>query len=396
MTAQAESPEERFMGWPAAGRPEARVRLRDRQERVVSAASPVLEQEGRITPTEAFYVVQHFRVPEPVRREDWRLTVDGHVRQPLTLAFDDLRTLQGRTVRALLECSGNDAAFFDVEPAGNAPAVFEPLPAGRERPRRADGLLLSAGEFTGVPLAAVLEQAGLGPNAVSVRVEGWDRGSPNPAGHGLPESYAGIPPFNYDKGLPLEKALHPDTLLAWAMNGQYLDHIHGAPLRLVVPGWSGNWSVKWVQRIEVLDRPATCWYQTEYYYFSASPDDPAREMITALPVKSLLTEPDDGATLPRGRRLLRGLAWSGAGTVTGVEVSADGGRTWRAARLEEPRERWLWVRWSLPWDFDQPGTYTILCRASDEVGRAQPHEPRRNWLRKNFNGIVPVTITIAG
>jgi DMSO/TMAO reductase YedYZ molybdopterin-dependent catalytic subunit len=269
-----------------------------------------------------------------VRREDWRLTVDGHVRQPLTLAFDDLRTLQGRTVRALLECSGNDAAFFDVEPAGNAPAVFEPLPAGRERPRRADGLLLSAGEFTGMPLAAVLEQAGLGPNAVSVRVEGWDRGSPNPAGHGLPESYAGIPPFNYDKGLPLEKALHPDTLLAWAMNGQYLDHIHGAPLRLVVPGWSGNWSVKWVQRIEVLDRPATCWYQTEYYYFSASPDDPAREMITALPVKSLLTEPDDGATLPRGRRLLRGLAWSGAGTVTGVEVSADGGRTWRAARLE--------------------------------------------------------------
>lgn len=91
----------------------------------------------------------------------------------------------------------------------------------------------------------------------------------------------------------MEKALHPDTILARAQNGEALDHVHGAPVRLVVPGWPGNWSVKWVQRIEVLDKPATCWYQTEYYYYSQSPDDPQREIITSLPVKSMITFPKD-------------------------------------------------------------------------------------------------------
>ena len=106
---------------------------------------------------------------------------------------------------------------------------------------------LRAGEFTGVPLAAVLERAGLGAKAAHVRVEGWDCGVPASAS-------PGTKPFFYDKGLPLEKALHPDTILAWAMNGELLEHLHGAPVRLVVPGWSGNWSVKWARRIEVLEQ----------------------------------------------------------------------------------------------------------------------------------------------
>ena len=102
-------------------------------------------------------------------------------------------------------------------------------------------MILSAGEFTGVPLAAVLEQAGIGARAAHVRAEGWDQGVPASAS-------PGTKPFFYDKGLPLEKALHPDTILAWAMNGELLEHLHGAPVRLVVPGWSGNWSVKWIRR----------------------------------------------------------------------------------------------------------------------------------------------------
>lgn len=160
--------------------------------------------------------------------------------------------------------------------------------------------------------------------------------------------------------------------------------------------WSGNWSVKWVQCIEVLDKPATCWYQTEYYYYSQSADDPQREIITSLPVKSMLAYPkDNDATLPRGRHVLRGFAWSGAGTITRVEVSVDDGKTWHAAHLDEPREKWLWARWSLPWDFQEPGTYSILCRATDEAGRVQSREARWNYLRKNFNGIVPVQVTIA-
>lgn len=139
-----------------------------------------------------------------------------------------------------------------------------------------------------------------------------------------------------------------------------------------------------------------CWYQTEYYYYSQSADDPQREIITTLPIKSMVTSPkDNNPTLPRGRHVLRGFAWSGAGMITRVEVSVDDGKTWHVAHLEEPREKWLWARWSLPWDFQEPGQYAILCRATDEAGRVQSREARWNQLRKNFNGIVPVQVTIA-
>lgn len=394
MSNPAEQEREMVMGWESQKRLQAKG-FSNKQGQIFRAMAPVMDQEGLITPTQASYVVQHFDVPEVVRSEDWRVTIDGHVKQPVTLTYNDLRELPGRTVRMVMECSGNDAQFFDAEYSERFLGLMrylDPEYAGK----RWQGGLISAGEFTGVPLASVLEKAGLKPNAVNVRVEGSDRGAPDPVMHGLPPSDKEIPPFNYDKGLPLEKALHPDTILAWAQNGEALDHVHGAPIRLVVPGWPGNWSVKWLQHIEVLDKPATCWYQTEYYYYSQSPEDPQREMITTLPVKSMLTYPkDNDPTLPCGRHVLRGFAWSGAGTITKVEVSLDDGQTWQAAHLEEPREKWLWTRWSLAWDFQQPGKYAILCRATDEAGRVQSREANWNYLRKNFNGIVPLEVTIA-
>jgi DMSO/TMAO reductase YedYZ molybdopterin-dependent catalytic subunit len=255
--------------------------------------------------------------------------------------------------------------------------------------KRSNGMLLSAGEFTGVPLAAILELAGVRPGAVSVRLEGADFGRPN----------SDVEPFYYDKALPLEKALEPDTIVAWALNGEYLDHVHGAPARAVVPGWSGNWHVKWLQRIEVLDHPGECWYQTEYYVYGQSLEN-HEGMLTLVPSKSIVTFPGpEGATLPRGRHVIRGLAWSGAGRVAQVEVSIDGGTTWRQARLEPPAQKWMWVRWSLPWDFDQPGRYVIKARAIDEAGRVQGSDPRyedraRNFLLKNFAGIIRVELTI--
>jgi DMSO/TMAO reductase YedYZ molybdopterin-dependent catalytic subunit len=275
-----------------------------------------------------------------------------------------------------MECSGSDANYFEY---------FQG--SGQKPLRREEAMILSAGEFTGVPLAAVLEQAGLGPRAAHVRAEGWDQGVPASAS-------PGTKPFFYDKGLPLEKALHPDTILAWAMNGELLEHLHGAPVRLVVPGWSGNWSVKWIRRIELLEQPPDCWYHYNFYYYGSSPDDPDKELITTIGVKSIVTYPrDDQTTLPRGMHVLRGRAWSGGGAITKVEVSVDGGETWHAAHLEEPRERWMWVRWSYLWDA-QPGQYQIMSRATDEVGRVQPREPRYNNMRKNFNAIVGYEITV--
>ena len=136
--------------------------------------------------------------------------------------------------------------------------------------------------------------------------------------HGLPEELCNVEPFNYDKGLPMSKALDPDTILAWAMNGEPLAHLHGAPLRLLVPGWAGNWSVKWVHKIQVRDKKPKSWYQTQYYYYAKSLDDPDRRAITALPVKSLITRPASRvAEVERGRHVIRGLAWSGAARFRG-------------------------------------------------------------------------------
>jgi DMSO/TMAO reductase YedYZ molybdopterin-dependent catalytic subunit len=363
------------MGWPSRNTAQPKT-IVDDDGRVTRVRTPVMDLEGLTTPTHLFYVVQHFAVPEPVRPEDWRLTLDGAVRQPLELTYDELRRFPARTVRTVMECSGSDATYFEY---------FKGI--GPKPSRSDEAMILSAGEFTGVPLAAVLECAGVGPRATHVRVEGWDRGVPASAS-------PGTEPFLYDKGLPLEKALHPDTILAWAMNGELLEHLHGAPVRLVVPGWSGNWSVKWLRRIELLEQPPECWYHYNFYYYGNSPNDPDKELITTIGVKSIVTSPrDDQHTLPRGVHVIRGRAWSGGGAVASVEVSVDGGTTWHTAHIEAPRERWMWVRWSYLWDA-APGQYHIMSRATDEVGRVQPHEPRYNNMRKNFNAIVGYDVTV--
>ena len=330
-------------------------------------------------------MVQHFGLPDPVRREDWTLTLGGEVKNPLKLTYEELRRFPARTVRTIMECSGSDVGFFDYS-RGKGP-----------RPSRTkEGMLLSASEWTGASLAAVLNEAGLTGKAVAVRAEGWDKGVPSDVTAEGRVVYFDVNPFCYDKGLPLEKALHPDTILAWAQNGDLLQHAHGAPVRLLVPGWSGNWSVKWLQQLEVTDRMPDCWYHYNFYYYGDSPDDPNKELITTIGVKSIVTYPrdDDDPTLPRGTHTVMGYAWSGAGAVTQVDVSVDGGETWQSARLEEPRDRFMWVRWSYLWDVQTPGNYSVMSRATDEVGRVQSREPRYNNMEKNFTAIVATEVTI--
>ena len=367
---------EHWTGWPTKKlKPRT---LEDEQGRVKNVRAPVMDLEGLITPTDLYYVVQHFDVPQPVRAADWTLTVHGEVKRTLKLDYEELRRFPGRTVRTVMECSGSDAAFFEYF-KGEGP-----------RPSRTkEGMILSASEWTGTPLAGVLNEAGLAGRAVAIRAEGWDKGVPSNAD---PE----MEPFYYDKGLPLEKAIHPDTILAWAQNGQLLEHIHGAPVRLLVPGWSGNWSVKWLSQLEVMDHVPDCWYHYNFYYYGDSPEDPERELITTVGVKSIVTYPGDGddETLARGPHVVRGYAWSGAGAIAQVEVSVDGGETWLPARVEEPRDRFMWVRWSYLWDAPHPGRYSIMSMATDEVGRIQSREPRYNCMRKNFSAIVGNDVTI--
>jgi DMSO/TMAO reductase YedYZ molybdopterin-dependent catalytic subunit len=371
-----------IMGWPGRKRPSPR-QIKDAEGRLIFQLAPVAELQGPITPTDLRYVVNQLEIPDPAHPDDWSLTIDGKVERPLRLTLAELEQLPGRTVRVVTECAGSDERFDDyVKSGGEKPDRFALDTPGAG--------IVSSGEFTGVPLDLVLEKVGVKPEAVAVRAEGFDQGKPAEWATGgawdIPER------INFDKCLALEKARDPDTILAWAMNGEYLRHIHGAPLRLVVPGWSGNWSVKWLQKLEVLDHMAPCFYQTQYFYLADSADDADKEMITTMGVRSVITEPRDGQSLGRGSHLVRGLAWSGVGAVTGVEVSVNGG-PWEEAHLEEPREKWLWVRWSYLVDAHEPGSYSIRARATDEAGRTQP-QIRWNFMHKMFDGIVPVDFVV--
>ena len=362
-------------GWPTKDLNP--VTLMDDEGRTVRIRTPVMDLEGLITPTDLHYTVQHFAVPPVVETDKWELNIHGQVKNPITLNFDQLRRFPGRSVRTVMECSGSDATFFEYfKDEGPKPS------------RTQECMILSASEWTGVPLAAVLNAAGLHDKSLYVRAVGNDEGVPASAAEGTK-------PFYYDKGLPMQKALHPDTILAYAQNGQLLEHLHGAPVRLLVPGWSGNWSVKWLTDLEVLDHMPNCWYHYEFYYYGDSADDPNKELITTIGVKSIVTQPnDDTEKMPKGVHMIRGYAWSGAGAISEVDVSVDGGETWYSAHIEEPRERFMWVRWSYRWDADKPGKYKIMSRATDEVGRVQSREPRYNNMRKNFSAIVGYDIEI--
>jgi DMSO/TMAO reductase YedYZ molybdopterin-dependent catalytic subunit len=363
-------------GWPT--KDITPIMLADDEGRTVRIRTPVMDLKGLITPTHLHYTVQHFAVPPVVESADWKLKVVGEVKTPLTLSFEQLRRFPGRSVRTVMECSGSDATFFEYFKG-----------EGAKPSRTQEGMILSASEWTGVPLAAVLYEAGLTGRSLYVRGEGNDLGVP-------PMAADGTKPFYYDKGLPIEKALHPDTILAWAQNSQLLEHLHGAPVRLLVPGWSGNWSVKWLTKLEVMEQEPDCWYHYQFYYYGTSSDDPDKELITTIGVKSIITQPsDDKAQMSPGVHMIRGYAWSGAGAIDQVDVSVDGGETWHSAHIEQPRDRFMWVRWSYRWDARQKGTFILMSRATDEVGRVQSREPRYNNMRKNFSAIVghPVTLT---
>ena len=363
-----------WYGWPSKSvNP---VNLYEESGRVQRVRTPVMDLEGLITPTELHYVVQHFDIPEVVPADKWSLDVSGEVKNPLNLNYEELRRFPGRTVRTVMECSGSDATYFEYfKDEGPKPS------------RNQECMILSASEWTGVPLAAVLNEAGLTGKATHVRAEGWDKGVPATA-------EPGTEAFWYDKGLPIQKALHPDTILAYAQNGQLLEHLHGAPVRLLVPGWSGNWSVKWLWKLEVLDHEPDCWYHYQFYYYGDSPEDPNKELITTIGVKSMVTHPnDDTENISTGLHVVRGYAWSGGGRITQVEVSVDGGETWMATRLEEPQDRWMWCRWSYVWDA-KPGQYKVMSRATDAAGRVQSLEPRYNNMRKNFSAVVGYDITV--
>lgn len=343
---------------------------------VVHRASPLVAEmpleslKSWITPNELFHVLTIMANPLPsIDPAAWRLNIKGQVNGPVTLNYEQLKALPARKVVAVLECAGNSRN------SASPPLAKSHLNNG----------YVGNAEWRGAPLRLVLAQAGLKASAREVVIEGADRGKP---GFAAAET-------NFAKSLPLEKALHPDTLLVYEMNGVPLPREHGGPVRVLVPGWYGTYHVKWLVRIEVVDRPFDGVFMTRNWRVHRRRDGYIREeAVSQVAVKSLIVSPKAGQRLSVGTHQIVGAAWSGGKDIASVQISADGGRTWHFASLLEPHAPYAWRLWEFPWQVTKAGTYTLMARATDTSGAAQPFAYDLDLNGFEVNQVQPVRLEV--
>jgi DMSO/TMAO reductase YedYZ molybdopterin-dependent catalytic subunit len=310
--------------------------------------TPVSLLNTFITPNDAFYVRSHLPVPQ-VDAATWALKVGGEVNSPFALSVDEIRKLPATTVTVTLECAGNGRAFF------------QPSVAGIQWEKGA----VSTARFTGARMADVLKKAGVKTGGSNVEMHAADR----PLGT--------MPAFV--RQVPMAKAMHPDTIIAYAMNGEPIPQVHGAPLRAIVPGWEGAYSIKWLNALNVIAKDSdSFWVATGYRYPTrrvapgAAVDAKDMAPLVGLVVKSLITTPADGASLPVGKIAVGGFAWAGENDITRVDVSTDNGATWQPARLTGEQTKYTWRRFEFEFQAASAASILILSRATDSRGNVQP------------------------
>lgn len=327
-----------------------------------------------LTPTNRFFVRSHFGPPAPelVDESRWRLRINGLVDRPLTLSIKDLGQLEETTVTAVVQCAGNGRSFFRPRVPG---VQWERGAVGNAR-------------WTGVRLRDILTRAGLQATARHLQVQGADR----PV---LPET----PQFV--RSIPIEKALHPDTILAYRMNDEPVPLLHGAPLRLIAPGWMADSCLKWVTDLSVQDHEAQGFYMQTAYRYPLHPIEPGASVAGAtlrpveeMVVKSLIGQPSRGAIIAPGPLTVRGVAWTGEGKVVAVDLSVDQGRTWEAARLVGESAPYAWRQWEFTWTATRVGSQEIWSRATDDQGRTQPLVSPWNPSGFLWNGVDSVPVEI--
>jgi sulfite oxidase len=319
-----------------------------RSQRPPDYETPVSLLDSFITPAERFYVRCHMPVPS-VDVSAWALKVDGEVASPLSLPLDELRKLPATTVTMTLECAGNGRSFF------------QPAVAGIQWEKGAVG----TARWTGVRLAEILKRAGAKSNGLNVVMSAADR----PLGT--------MPPFV--RQVPIAKAAHPDTIVAYAMNGQPIPVPHGAPVRAIIPGWEGAYSVKWLTTLTVIDKEFDgFWVASGYRYPTkrvapgAAVDPKDTAPLKGLVVKSLITQPAEGQTFAPGTVSVAGFAWAGENDITRVDISVDSGESWRPARLTGEQARYSWRRFEFSFAATKSESALILSRATDGAGNVQP------------------------
>lgn len=314
---------------------------------------PLEALQHDLTPIGLHYLLIHYDIPV-VDVGSWRLSVGGEVRRPLKLSLEDLLKRPAVTAPVTMECAGNGRARLRPR-AVSQPWLFEAV---------------GNAAWTGVPLAPLLAEAGLTDDAVELVFTGLDRG------------VEGDIEQSYERSLTVAEARQDGVMLAYAINGQPLPPQHGFPLRLLVPGWYGMTSVKWLTLITAVSEPFTGYQQARAYRLRQDPDDDG-EPLRRIAVRSLLVPPGIPDFLTRRRFLsagpseLRGRAWSGHGAITAVDVSVDGGTTWQQATVGAAAGPHAWQAWSWTWDA-QPGSYEVCCRATDAAGNTQPLTPEWN------------------
>ena len=321
-----------------------------------------------ITPIDRFFVRCHTYTPK-VNLSEWSLKIDGKVDHPITLTLDDLKKLPRVELVGVLECAGNGRRFYEPRMAGTQWAFGS----------------VGNGRWTGVRLRDVLQKADIQSAATEILCDGADV----PLGT-MPD---------FQRTITVAKALHPDTLLAYEMNGQPLPVEHGFPLRVIAPGWAGDSWVKWLQHIEVLDREFDgFWMKTAYRHppqpvAPGTAVDPSQMVpVTDLGVKSVIANPS--AWAKPGTVRVQGTAWSNSSPVTKVDVSTDGGQTWKPARLGGRETEYGWRLWQMDWKAAE-GKYTLMSRATNEAGQSQPLMEQWNPNGYLWNVAQPVAITIS-
>jgi DMSO/TMAO reductase YedYZ molybdopterin-dependent catalytic subunit len=326
-----------------------------------------------ITPIEHFFVRTHVYVPT-VDLPAWRLTVDGEVATPLTLTMDELKKLPSTELVSVVECAGNGRGFIDP-----------PVP-GLQWTNGSVGNAL----WRGVRLADLLARAGIKDSAKEVLFNGADV----PIGTMQ----------DFRRTVTVKKALDPNTLLAYEMNGATLPVKHGFPLRVVAPGWASDSWIKWLTNITVLDKEFDGFWMKNAYRRPDHPIAPGSAMaldkmvpVTSLRVKSVISTPLDGAFVKLGDAVVvAGVAWSGdKGPITSVDLSTDGGRSWRPATLDQRKTQFGWRPWSFSFRPDRESYYNVMARATDASGDSQPFAQEWNPSGYGWNAVQRVGVNVA-
>ena len=333
--------------------------LRIMSEKPLNAETPVERLRSWVTANAVFFDRNQGQIPEKkIPLDQWTLTVDGEVANPLQLSFERLGTLPKFIVANTLECSGNGRSLLSQKASGN------PWTVGG----------VGNAVWGGVALSVLLEEAGLTRRAAHVAFEGMD----------TPLGKAQIP---FVRSIPIEKAM-ASTLLAYEMNGAPLPLKHGYPLRALALGWTGANCVKWLRRITVLEHPYAGFFMDKVYRVFQKGQDPAGgEIVTGIKLKSFFTQPLPGEQRPLGKIVLLGTAYAGEERVTKVEVSTDDGDSWQPAECLGPDAPFAWRQWQFVWEAPAAGRFTLLCRATDSRGRQQPATADWNVLGYGNNGV---------